>query len=387
MSQSGNAKRRVLFVDDDPGFLEMIQRVMTAHSQGAWDVLTAESASQAMGLLQKGPVDLVAIDVQMPVVDGLQFLTLLNRRYPNLSKVVLTGFASEAYRVACLSNGAELFLEKPMTAADQLALHGALTKVMNTQPEPEDGFRGVLRRVGLADVIQMECLSVGSSVLEISGARGGGRIYIQEGAIVHAEAGTHRGEAALQALLSLRGGEFRLEPFAAPPSHTIDAPWEFLLMEAAQKRDESGGELGGQDAVSSPPLAACDAVASVEPRDVLMDVEPVVASVVGGEEAPVVLPELEKPARVLAEVTGLRRAIEEVLICGGDGTVLHEWQVRNSDLWVNFIEFLSQKGRRLSQGLPLGTFDRFEAAEGDLRLIALVGNDRGVLVRCREEND
>jgi CheY-like chemotaxis protein len=385
MSQSQTAKRRVLFVDDDPRFLDMIQRVMTAHSQGTWEVLTAESASQAMGFLQKDPVDLVAIDVQMPVVDGLQFLTLLNRRYPNLSKVVLTGFASEAYRVACLSNGAELFLEKPMTTADQQALHAALTKVMNTQPEPEEGFRGVLRRVGLADVIQMECLSVGSSVLEISGARGSGRIFIQEGAIVHAETGSRQGEAALQALLSLRGGEFKLEPFQAPPSHTIDAPWEFLLMEAAQKRDEAGGEAELKVAPASPPPTELPVIPSPEPAPAAVGMEPPTAST-KPQPAVQALPVPDaQPAH--APVTGLCRSIEEVLVCASDGTVLEEWQVRNSDLWVNLIEFLSQKGRRVGQGLPLGSFERFEAAEDDLRLIALVGHDRGVLVRCREETD
>ena len=384
MSQSQAAKRRVLFVDDDPRFLDMIQRVMTAHSQGTWEVLTAESASQAMGFLQKNPVDLVAIDVQMPVVDGLQFLTLLNRRYPNLSKVVLTGFASEAYRVACLSNGAELFLEKPMTAADQQALHAALTKVMNTQPEPEEGFRGVLRRVGLADVIQMECLSVGSSVLEISGARGSGRIFIQEGAIVHAETGSRQGEAALQSLLSLRGGEFKLEPFQAPPSHTIDAPWEFLLMEAAQKRDEAGGEAEPEGAPPSPPPTELPVIPSARPAPAAVGMKPPAASTKPPPTQALPVSDAQ-PAHVT--VTGLRRSIEEVLVCASDGTVLHEWQVRNSDLWVNFIEFLSQRGRRVGQGLPLGSFERFEVAEGDLRLIALVGNDRGVLVRCREETD
>jgi CheY-like chemotaxis protein len=385
MSQPQSTKRRVLFVDDDPRFLDMIQKVMNLHSQGNWEVLVAESASQALGLLQGGPVDLVAIDVQMPVVDGLQFLTLLNRRYPDLSKVVLTGFASEAYRVACLSNGAELFLEKPMTAADQLALHAALTRVMNAQPEQEEGFRGVLRRVGLADVIQMECLSVGSSILEISGARGSGRIYIQDGAIVHAEAGSRQGEAALQALLSLRGGEFRLEPFQAPPSLTIDAPWEFLLMEAAQKRDESGGETGIEDRAPGSPPATLPVLPPVDWATSSLDTAQPVPSE-GAQTGPQPSPAFEEQPEH-PPVTGLRRAIEEVLVCANDGTVLHEWQVRNSDLWVNFIEFLSQKGRRVGQGLPLGSFERFEAAEGDLRLIAVVGNDRGVLVRCREETD
>jgi CheY-like chemotaxis protein len=106
-------RRRVLFVDDDVKFLETVRELMIVLSDGHWEVLVAESASRAFAMLQEQPVDLVVIDVQMSVMDGIQMLSLLNRGHPNVQKVVLTGHASEKYRAACLSNGAELFLEKP----------------------------------------------------------------------------------------------------------------------------------------------------------------------------------------------------------------------------------------------------------------------------------
>ena len=74
--------------------------------------LSAESAGKALSFLQKERVDLVVLDIQMPVIDGLQFLNLVHRKYPNLQKVVLTGYAQDNYRAACLSGGADLFLEK-----------------------------------------------------------------------------------------------------------------------------------------------------------------------------------------------------------------------------------------------------------------------------------
>jgi hypothetical protein len=46
------------------------------------------------------------------------------------------------------------------------------------------------------------------------------------------------GELAFQRLLSLRGGEFELKPFKAPPQRTINIRWEFLLMDAARATDE-----------------------------------------------------------------------------------------------------------------------------------------------------
>jgi hypothetical protein len=50
--------------------------------------------------------------------------------------------------------------------------------------------------------------------------------------------GTLVGEQAFYRLLSLKGGEFHVKPFRAPPQRTIQERWEFLLMEAARVCDE-----------------------------------------------------------------------------------------------------------------------------------------------------
>src|SRR5207249_11113525 len=162
------------FVDDDLGFLEVVRNLMLRLSEGAWDVLTAPDAAHGLGLIHEHKIDLLVIDVRMPVMDGLQFLSLLHKNYPNLLKVALTGHATESYRAACLSNGAELFLEKPASREGWQSLYSTLKQLVRLQPE--EGFRGVLRRVGLQDVLQMECLARSSSVLEISTGQSHGSI-------------------------------------------------------------------------------------------------------------------------------------------------------------------------------------------------------------------
>ncbi len=332
--------KRVLFVDDDPSFLDLVSRFMTSLSEGGWQVLVAESVSEALGYLKEGSVDLVAIDVQMPVVDGLQFLGLLNRRYPDLTKVVLTGFTTEAYRAACLSNGAELFLQKPMTMQEHKGLYDALQQVMALRSE--DGFRGVLRRVR-----------------EVTTAGGVGQIYLAEGAIVHARIGDRAGEEAFHFLLGLRGGEFRVESFREPEQRTIDAPWEFLLMEAARKRDE--GAMPEGEAITEEDARLMPGMADVEQ------------------------PFGDVAAATVEQAEGLLRRIEEVLVCSSEGEVLRDWKVQSPERWVNFVEFLSQKARSIGRGLPLGALERFEAAGEDERLLALLREDHAVLIRCREE--
>src|ERR1051326_8764301 len=175
-------KTKVLFVDDDLAFLGVLESLMANYARGHWEIFTASDTAKALATMQEQAIDLVVVDVHMPVVDGLQFLDLLKRKYPNASRVVLTGDATEHYRVACLGNGAELFLEKPATAEGWQSVYAALNELVRFQPE--EGFRGVLRRVGLQDVLQMECLARHSLTLEIATQTVQGTVVVQQGEII-----------------------------------------------------------------------------------------------------------------------------------------------------------------------------------------------------------
>ncbi|HUL51266.1 MAG TPA: response regulator [Candidatus Nitrosotalea sp.] len=407
MSTTALQRRRILFLDDDAAFLEMIERVMGALSNASWEIFTAQNTGKALATLQDNTMNMVVVDVQMPVVDGLQFLTLLNRRHPNLLKAVLTGFANDNYRAACLSSGAEMFLEKPKTTEGFESLFATLNELVKWQPE--EGFRGVLRRVGLPDVLQMECLSRNSSILEVTARKATGRIFIKDGAIIHAVFGSRTGEEAFNYLLALKGGEFKLRSFAEPPEKTIEGSWEFLLMEAARLRDEIES-TAGQELVSDTTTvieteiptveAAASEPASAEPlvaeeqlnvsiesifQRVSTDAREIETAPIETEMAPVTAEPAvavqEDTPEDFVDVEMPRRKIDEVLVCSSHGDVLYEWQCRNSDVWVNFLEFVSQKSRQASQGLVLGRFDRLEIQSGDARMIAHISANGGTLVR------
>ncbi len=358
MSDATSHRRRVLFVDDDPQFLQHVTELMTAMSGGAWDILAAESAGQAFTLLQAQTVELAVVDVEMGVMDGVQFLSLLNRGHPHVQKVVLTGVPSEAYRTACLANGAELFLEKPTTPEGWQQVYIALTELLRFHRE--EGFRGVLRRVGLQDVLQMECLARNSSVLEIADGFVRGEIYVEEGRIIHAQVGALQGEEAFNRLLALQGGRFNLQTFSEPAARTISGQWEFLLMEAARKRDEA-------EVNESPPSVP-------DLSEQLMPAQAKVETLLAITEA------ADKPMPAAETIERERPKITELLVCSSRGEVLHEWQCKDRSTWVNFFEFLSQKAQRLARGLALGEFDRLELEAAQTRSVIIITGDTGALV-------
>jgi len=230
---------RLLLVDDSMAFLETACEVFNRLARGAWDIQTACGADQALNLIQQRQLELAVLDIHMPILDGLQLLAMLRRRHPEIKAVVLTAMSNETLRAQCLAAGAELFLEKPVTRDGFHFVFNVLNDLL-TWRHPA-GFSGTLQQVGLADIIQIECLRRSSCILQIQTGGPEGEIYIESGAIVHALAGWLSGEEALHHLLSLQDGQFHSYPYRKPAQRTIHGSWELLLMESARVRDEARG--------------------------------------------------------------------------------------------------------------------------------------------------
>ncbi len=229
-------KYQVLLVDDSMAFLETFSQMCSVLSNRSWTIHCAASADQALAMLQKEPMDMVVLDLGIPMVDGIQLLGIISRRYPGLKIAVLTGKPTEENRAVCLAGGAELFIEKPVSPEGIKAVYNMLNDLVSWTHS--EGFSGTLRKVGLPEVIQIECNSRHSSILEVRNQQLFGQIYIEAGVITHATADALTGDQAFNRLLSLAGGEFQLKPFKAPPQRTVHCNWEVLLLEAARRTDE-----------------------------------------------------------------------------------------------------------------------------------------------------
>lgn len=356
-------RKRVLFVDDDQAILEMYDNLFNLWAKGSWEVLVAPTTGKALAILQERPVDLIVIDLHMPVMDGFQFLKLVHRKYPNLPKAILTGSVEQSNRDLCLANGADIYLQKA-SAIDQMeTVYATLNEIIEVQAQ--DGFRGVLRRVGLQEVLQLECLGTKSSVLEITTQGTKGRIFIKEGNIIHAHIGQSKGEDAFNRLLAFDTGEFALKPFTDPGEETINCQWEMLIMEAARVRDEiqekAAANKASQPAVESPAQ------------------QPAAAPSVPAVKAPVFTPGI-RPQKT-QNPTLPQPKIEEIIICNNQGEALYEWQATDADIRMELARLLQTRSEHLGKNLGLGKCDRIEAPGNNTRMIFQMQKTCTVFVR------
>jgi HD-like signal output (HDOD) protein/CheY-like chemotaxis protein len=113
------AQPRVLVVDDEPMVLRSVLRLL-GRMQPNWEVVKAASAAEAMGILEGGSFDAVIADLQMPGMNGAELLRRVQKYYPQVVRIVLSG-SDSAELVFRSVPTAHQFLNKPFETKDFVA--------------------------------------------------------------------------------------------------------------------------------------------------------------------------------------------------------------------------------------------------------------------------
>lgn len=108
----------ILIVDDDPAFTEVLCRAL---SRRGFLVETANSAEQALELLDDIAPDRAILDLKMTGASGLTLIPTLKERFPALEILILTGYSSIATAVEAMKLGACNYLCKPASVEEILA--------------------------------------------------------------------------------------------------------------------------------------------------------------------------------------------------------------------------------------------------------------------------
>ena len=106
-----------LIIDDSSVMRKIVERSLRQAGINLTQVFEAGNGAEALALLQVNRVDLILCDVNMPVMDGLEFIKQLPG-VPNAKDVpvvMITTEGSEHHVVQALSSGAKGYIRKPFT--------------------------------------------------------------------------------------------------------------------------------------------------------------------------------------------------------------------------------------------------------------------------------
>jgi len=101
---------RILVLDDDPHILKTLGIMLRGDGHA---VLEATSAEDALALLQHETVDLALVDLQLPGMDGIEFLKRLRDRHRDVYAIIITAHGSIETAVRATKEGAFDYLTKP----------------------------------------------------------------------------------------------------------------------------------------------------------------------------------------------------------------------------------------------------------------------------------
>jgi two-component system, chemotaxis family, chemotaxis protein CheY len=118
------ANIQVLIVDDSSVMRKIVERSLRQAGLEITRVFEAGNGAEALAVLSDAKVDIILCDINMPVMDGLEFVKQLagTENAKGVPVVMITTEGSEGHVVQALSAGAKGYLRKPFTA-DQVKEH------------------------------------------------------------------------------------------------------------------------------------------------------------------------------------------------------------------------------------------------------------------------
>jgi len=115
---------RALIVDDSSVMRKIVERSLRQAGLGFAQVLEAGNGAEALAAVRETKFDLILCDINMPVMDGLEFVKSLSgvENAKGVPVVMITTEGSEGHVVQALSAGASGYIRKPFTA-EQVKAH------------------------------------------------------------------------------------------------------------------------------------------------------------------------------------------------------------------------------------------------------------------------
>ena len=111
---------RILIADDHQMFIDGIKSLLSSNKQFSV-IAEAHNGQEVLNILSKEKVDIVLLDMNMPVLDGMQALKMIKEKFPLVKVIMLTMFSTRDYIEKLLKAGANGYILKN-TGKEELTL-------------------------------------------------------------------------------------------------------------------------------------------------------------------------------------------------------------------------------------------------------------------------
>ncbi|MCA9731065.1 response regulator [candidate division KSB1 bacterium] len=215
-------KKKIAIVDDEEDLTWSISRYLNRH-ESYLDVVTFNSPALALEYLLENKVNLVISDLRMPRINGLELLTGVRKKWPNVHSIIMTAYGADILKNGDGAIENFLFIEKPFE------LQTLRRYIIDLVSPDEKEMQAAYAQSRIKEMVETNCLSHKTTMMLIENGLHNGRIYVKKGQIVHAECGELEGENALQSILDWDQVDYYTTPHFTCEKKTITRDWKTLL--------------------------------------------------------------------------------------------------------------------------------------------------------------
>ena len=114
---TSNTNTTILFVDDEERILRSLKRGLIDEP---YNLLFAGSGKKALDIMEKNEVHVIVTDMRMPEMTGLELLRIVKEKYPDVVRLVLSGYTQVTTLLTAINQGEIFrFITKPWKLEDE----------------------------------------------------------------------------------------------------------------------------------------------------------------------------------------------------------------------------------------------------------------------------
>jgi CheY-like chemotaxis protein len=220
--------KKILLVDDDKVVRSFLARVLKQFAD-EFEIILATTGKEAVQILQNDRVDLIVTDLQMPEMNGYEFLTFMSENNPGIPVFVMTANGSKSAEERSKSLGSKKYFEKPMNVE---------VFTQSILEELECGVEGLLEGISLASFLQLVELETKTCTIEVTYKNKSGKLYCQNGGLLSAETADLKNDQAAYEMISWEKCNLKIDNICRKTAKEIKQPLMNILMEGTKIRDD-----------------------------------------------------------------------------------------------------------------------------------------------------
>lgn len=230
------SEHTILVVDADKEIARSLEENIL-ELNGNYTVKTSHDGKNALEILEKEKVDLVILDIQIPIINGLQLLTELHNKGIWLPIIIIAEFNINEKESKLREFGIVDFIKKPFLPGKVVI---RLDEIMKNREKKD-----LIKNFGLPSILQLIEMEKRTGILTLKIGKENGRVFFKNGKIMDVEVkGVSTGEALEELIHSLyEDREISIEYIDHKKDKKINMTLMEMVMEASRIKDEKGAPM------------------------------------------------------------------------------------------------------------------------------------------------